>query len=131
VDEVKIDTRHGCGELREAVEHGLVLSPVIVVAPVHAELCHIGEVGPEGPRVARRLIREARAAEPLMEIAQGRLGDVDAGTEWASWVSSSFLDAAGGPPARGQCTGDGSARLAPILRVAHRGAAFSAKIGAS
>ena len=78
VDEVKIDTRHGCGELREAVEHGLVLSPVIVVAPVRAELCHIGEVGPEGPRVARRLIREARAAEPLAEIAQGRLGDVDA-----------------------------------------------------
>ena len=109
VNEVEIDARHRCGELGEGVQQRLVLSPVVVIAPVRAELLHVGEVGAEGPGGARRLVGEARAAEPLAEICEGRLGNVDAERRGrhGSVLSPSMLRAAG--PARGQCTGDGGA----------------------
>src|SRR5713101_179887 len=75
---MEVDAGDRSGELAEAVEDRLVLPPVEALSPVAAKLLHVREIGAVRPRPSGRLIREARAAEPLAKVGQHGVGDVDA-----------------------------------------------------
>ncbi len=78
VDEMEVDAGHLRDELAERVEPGLVRAPVVAVLPVGDELLHVGEAGAIGPLLPGSLIRPAHAGQPLAQVGERRLRDVDA-----------------------------------------------------
>jgi len=88
VDQVDLQASDLGAELLELVQAGLVRAPVVAIAPVGDELSYVGEVRAVSPSRARHLVRKARARQPLPQIGEVGVGDVD-----AKW-----LDVHGPPP---------------------------------
>ena len=74
VDDLTVD--HG-GELGEPVEPRFVRSPVVVGAPVLGQLLQVSERHAPAPSHARQLVGPAGAGEPVPQVIEVRLGDVD------------------------------------------------------
>src|SRR5262249_1182134 len=65
------------GELGELVQAGLVLAPVVGRPPVLGELLQVAEGHPAGPADARQLVGPAGARQPVPQVVELCLGDVD------------------------------------------------------
>ena len=77
VDKVDPHTVDLAAEVRELVQPPLLQAPVEPVSPVSEEPAHIGEVGALlPPRLGRRR-RPARVADPLAQIGQRPLGNLN------------------------------------------------------
>jgi hypothetical protein len=76
MDVVDVDALDPRLELRQRVERALRRAPVVVVTPVRDELAHEVDRRPKGPRRYRRLVREAHAGEPVAQVAQRGVTDV-------------------------------------------------------
>ena len=76
MDEVEVDAVDPRLELRQRVERALRRAPVVAVAPVPDELAHEVNRRPVRPRHNRRFVREAHAGEPLAQVAQRGVFDV-------------------------------------------------------
>jgi len=68
--------RIGSVNWREAVELTLPGAPVEAVLPVIDERFQIREAGAGGPRFKRRLVGKARAREPLAQIGDLGVGNM-------------------------------------------------------
>src|SRR4029453_16400473 len=67
----------GGGELRVLVEAGFLLAPVVAVGPVAGQLLQVGERHAAAPADAGQLVGPAGAAQPVAQVVQVGLGDVD------------------------------------------------------
>ena len=76
VQTVQVDPVQRHLELREGIEPRLLRTPVEPLGPVADELAQIGEVGAIRPWLARRLVRKARPPQPLAQVGDRRIGDV-------------------------------------------------------
>ena len=76
VKEVDAETVDFGAMLAEAVEHRLAAPPVIAVPPTVGEGPHFGERRPLAGVVDRLRIGPARASEPIAQIVEFALGDV-------------------------------------------------------
>jgi hypothetical protein len=77
MQEVHAGTVDGGGELRVLVELGLVLAPVVAVAPVGGELLEVAERHAAAPADVGQLVGPAGTVQPLAQVVQVGLGDVD------------------------------------------------------
>ena len=77
VREVDVGPVDGGGELRELVEPGLLLAPVVAVGPVGGQLLEVTEGDAAGPPDAGQLVGPAGAVQPVAQVVQVGLGDVD------------------------------------------------------
>ena len=77
VHEVDVEAVDAGLELVEPVEPPLLGPPVELVAPVLDELPQVGLVHPELPPDALGLVGHAGAREPLLQVGQHVVGDVD------------------------------------------------------
>ena len=77
VDEVDLQAVDRRGELVELVQLSFLSPPVELVSPVLDEWLEIGGVSAVVPADVLQLIREARAREAFLQIAQDRVGHVD------------------------------------------------------
>ena len=78
VDEMDAVGADGGHELRHAVQPGLHRTPVVLAAPVVEQPLQILGARPVGPTSVRGRPRQPRPTQPLLEIVEQRLGDVDA-----------------------------------------------------
>ena len=86
MDEVNIETVDRRRELVELIESPLGRAPVELLLPVRDELFEVREVRSVVPIRAGDLTREARARQPLLEIREDAVSDVD--LEWDDCVRS-------------------------------------------
>src|SRR5690349_13864535 len=64
-------------ELRKRIQLRFLGAPVETGTPVFHQLSQVVDAGTVCPWLARRLIREARAAEPIAQVGKRRIGDVE------------------------------------------------------
>ena len=74
VDVLAVDGRH---ELRELVQSGLLDSPVEPVGPVAGQVLQVVQRHAAGPVVVGRVLRPAGAGNPVVQVVEVGLGDVD------------------------------------------------------
>ena len=77
VDEVDVEAVDAGLELLEPVEPPLLFPPVELVTPVLDELPKVGLVHPEPPSDTLGLVGHAGAREPLLQVGEHAVGDVD------------------------------------------------------
>ena len=77
MDEVDLLTVDVGEEVRPTVEPLLLRAPVELGAPVVAEVLEVREIGAVVPAAARNLVGPARAREPLAEVVEHGLGNLD------------------------------------------------------
>ena len=65
---VQVDPVQRHLELRQRVQPRFLRPPVEPVGPIGRQLPQIGEIRAIGPRLARRLVREARALQPIAQV---------------------------------------------------------------
>ena len=76
MQEVQVDAVQRHRVLRKRVEERLLRPPVEAGVPVLDKLLEVGDIGSECPRLARRLVGKARACQPLAQIDDGAVRDV-------------------------------------------------------
>src|SRR4029453_17993467 len=77
VEEVDVLPVDGGDELGEPVEPGLLLAPVVAVGPVGGQRFQVAARPPAGPADPGQLVGPAGAVQPLAQVVQVGLGDVD------------------------------------------------------
>jgi hypothetical protein len=92
VDPLAID---GGGELGVPVEPGLPGPPVVPVGPVAGQLLQVPEGHAAGPAHAGQLVRPAGPGQPLAQVVQLGLGDLDAERADLTVVHAGTLPAGG------------------------------------
>lgn len=79
---VDVDAVDLAKELRPGVEGGLLGAPVVLVAPVVAELADVGDVRAVVPGGVRNGVGPAGAVEAVAEVVEDGVGDVDTEGSW-------------------------------------------------
>jgi hypothetical protein len=77
MEEVHGGPVEGGGELGVLVEPGLVLAPVVAAAPVFGQVLEVPEGDPAGSAGVGELVGPAGSGQPLLEVVQVGLGDLD------------------------------------------------------
>src|SRR5690242_8921745 len=70
VDEMQLDAAQACRELTKTVYPRLVSAPVESVAPVRDQLAQVVAARAGRPHGKRRLVRKARARQPLAQVGE-------------------------------------------------------------
>src|SRR5437016_3674707 len=76
-------------ELRICVQRRFVLAPVIVALPVLAQFPDVVDAGAVRPRLAGQRLRPARARQPLAQIIEHTVANIDAKLSWWHWCQLS------------------------------------------
>ena len=79
---VDVDAVDLAEELGPGVERGLLGAPVVLVAPVVAQLAHVSDVGSVVPAGVGDGVGPAGAVEAVAEVVEDAVGDVDAEGSW-------------------------------------------------
>src|ERR671915_115275 len=78
VDKVDVLIVNRGSELRELIQLGFVLTPVVAGSPIPNHVLHILEADTIVPANAGQLVGPAGAAQPASQVIQVGLGNVDA-----------------------------------------------------
>ena len=76
VDEMDFDAVDRRGEVVEAVDHGLVLAPIVLLHPVSAEFLHVVEVGAVLPATVLRHLMPGKVGDAPADEVEGSVGDL-------------------------------------------------------
>ena len=77
VQEVDVLAVDGRDELRDLVQPGLLGAPVEAVGPVAGQVLQVVQGYAAGPVVAGRVLRPAGPGDPVVQVVEVGLGDVD------------------------------------------------------
>ena len=78
-------------ELPKAVEGRFLRAPVEAIAPVGDEVLQVGDAAAGRPGRPRRLVRPANARQPLPQVAQRLVGNMQSEGLWERLAHGSVL----------------------------------------